>query len=571
MTPAISQDKFMWCLKNATLFFGLIFFAALLTPSFNSIASYKLPASEIEFRTPDTEIPTTRFEVQPSEGLATQQFFKRTASQRRFHYKFDINDHYETPYSIYIPNIGAQLRLQVNSAYSGLSKTHDFFASTMGRHWKVFEIPPNYYLPGKNRLNFFVNEDVSHIGLRQVYFGPQDKIKAAVLAQEQWMRWTPLFICIGFGICLTINLLGVIYGQRKTEFIIFGCLSLMAFLPGIFSIYPSFFQILEYSNQSRFILPIILLSLVILAIWSRTDRVKALAGFYLGLAAFGALGSILAVLYLFSPIFLEAQLFITTLSLLSLFPFVFILTAKNAWSDFRLIQSRLQTLEKTVTEQSEALDSRTQIIIEEMRQRALMEERQRFTRDIHDGIGGKLLSLLLQVRTGELNKNDIANELQSGIHDLRMVVDSIDQIGEDLGDILDAFRRRTIPQMKAAKIEFIWTQPKIIKGSLSGGKAPTLNLYRLMQEIITNAVRHADASCIEVNVKTDESDKQLIIYVKDDGKGIPKQALENPIGGVKNMYERAESLKASLNFRKRKSVKGTEVILISPLSNLEYK
>ena len=71
-----------------------------------------------------------------------------------------------------------------------------------------------------------------------------------------------------------------------------------------------------------------------------------------------------------------------------------------------------------------------------MQDQAILEERQRFTRDIHDGIGGQLVSLLLRARRGKLGKNEMIQEIQSGINDLRLIVDSMDHVGDDLSSAL---------------------------------------------------------------------------------------------------------------------------------------
>jgi len=200
-----------------------------------------------------------------------------------------------------------------------------------------------------------------------------------------------------------------------------------------------------------------------------------------------------------------------------------------------------------------------------MRQRALMEERQRFTRDIHDGIGGKLLSLLLGVRTGELDRQNIAEEVQSSIRDLRLVVDSIDQMGEDLDTVLETFRARAIPQLKVAGVTLNWEQPDRIIGSLKRNRGHTLHLYRLMQEALTNVVKHAQAKTVDILISQTDPN-QLDIIIQDNGIGLRDTHKETTGKGLTNLKERAQSIGAKINIGSREDISGTFIALKIPLS-----
>ena len=63
----------------------------------------------------------------------------------------------------------------------------------------------------------------------------------------------------------------------------------------------------------------------------------------------------------------------------------------------RMLRVR-RSLTTTIRDQEQKLDEQAAIIEAESRRSAMFEERDRMTRDIHDGIGGQLLSLLMRVR-----------------------------------------------------------------------------------------------------------------------------------------------------------------------------
>ncbi|MDD3458468.1 MAG: ATP-binding protein, partial [Weeksellaceae bacterium] len=71
-----------------------------------------------------------------------------------------------------------------------------------------------------------------------------------------------------------------------------------------------------------------------------------------------------------------------------------------------------------------------------------------------------------------------------------------------------------------------------------------INLYRLIQEAINNAVKHSDAS--EITVKFDKSGDKFRITVSDNGKGIPAEKIGTG-NGLDNMKNRILDLCGSLD------------------------
>jgi two-component system sensor histidine kinase UhpB len=84
-------------------------------------------------------------------------------------------------------------------------------------------------------------------------------------------------------------------------------------------------------------------------------------------------------------------------------------------------------------------------------------------------------------------------------------------------------------------------------------------VYRIAQEAITNAVRHADASAIALRLCLD--DDGLCLSVRDDGRGVPDRLLG--MSGIRGMRERALLVGGSLVVRPCADG-GTEVRLRIP-------
>ncbi|MFT6135718.1 MAG: PAS domain S-box-containing protein [Cyclobacteriaceae bacterium] len=180
------------------------------------------------------------------------------------------------------------------------------------------------------------------------------------------------------------------------------------------------------------------------------------------------------------------------------------------------------------------------------------EERVRVSRDIHDSIGQMLVGTRMRVNSN-LDTAFEPKELQAFHREIDELLDLL--IGEtkliinnlgvaifnnrDLKETLDQCVER-MSRIFPGQIEFNWQGKK----SMADAKKE-LNVFRIFQECLTNAIRHADASKIEVDIRNE--DGEFLMQFRDNGKGlvVPVEKCEF---GLRNMMERAESLKGHLLF-----------------------
>jgi signal transduction histidine kinase len=89
----------------------------------------------------------------------------------------------------------------------------------------------------------------------------------------------------------------------------------------------------------------------------------------------------------------------------------------------------------------------------------------------------------------------------------------------------------------------------------------SLAVYRIVQELVHNAIKHASASSVLVQVHAAEQDKLLSITVEDDGKGFVPATLNNVAGiGWINIQNRIDFLKGRLDLSAAPG-KGTSVLV----------
>jgi signal transduction histidine kinase len=180
----------------------------------------------------------------------------------------------------------------------------------------------------------------------------------------------------------------------------------------------------------------------------------------------------------------------------------------------------------------------------------ITQERNRFAREIHDGLGHYLTTINMQIKAAQaIMKKDPrqadqllekAEQLSSeALLDVRNSVESLRE-GSDTPLSLDERIRRLIETSKIKNREYIFN----IKGSIREIQ-PQVNvtLFRSVQEAINNANKHSKSSLVEINLSF-EDPKQVCLSIFDNGIGA-----EFPEGGfgLIGMKERVQLIHGDIN------------------------
>jgi signal transduction histidine kinase len=210
-----------------------------------------------------------------------------------------------------------------------------------------------------------------------------------------------------------------------------------------------------------------------------------------------------------------------------------------------------------VRRQREEIRDTALALEQEARRTAVLEERQRFARDVHDGIGGHIASLIARVRSRRIDIDQLEGELVGGLAELRLLVDSLDAAGESLSQALAAFHARMLPQIEAAGMTLEWRQPNLMDIETQDPRW-ILNLYRLLQEAIANAVQHSGADRLLVAIDN-PSGRRLTIRVEDNGEGL--DPAHSSGRGLANMAHRAGEMGALFEIGPGRDGRGAAVLL----------
>jgi signal transduction histidine kinase len=240
----------------------------------------------------------------------------------------------------------------------------------------------------------------------------------------------------------------------------------------------------------------------------------------------------------------------------------------------------LATLAQSATlalENARLHDERLAILRQQLAQvtAAQEEERQRIARDLHDGVGPALASLNLRLRTaGKLVRpnpaaaqelKELAELTQANIQDIRrLIYDLRPAVLDELG--LVAALQEYVARYRQEQGLFVTLNLPDGKDRLPAHLETTL--FRVIQEALTNAARHAKAKHVEVALDWDAA--QVTLRIADDGQGFDlREAAARAKGGqhlgLWSMRERIEQLGGRLQVDSQPG-RGTTIQATVPLT-----
>ncbi len=193
-------------------------------------------------------------------------------------------------------------------------------------------------------------------------------------------------------------------------------------------------------------------------------------------------------------------------------------------------------------------------------------ERLRVARELHDEIGQTLTAVTLQAERAADGDPALAPQELGRVADaVRESLDEVRRIARELRP--EALDDLGLINALIALCSRVDTQggPRVRRRLQSAlptlGPDVELVMYRVVQESLTNALRHADADIVTVSVMVDA--ETVTVSIADDGKGMPPMVLGDT-AGIAGMRERALLVGGLFSIESRPGG-GTEVRLTVPL------
>ena len=204
-------------------------------------------------------------------------------------------------------------------------------------------------------------------------------------------------------------------------------------------------------------------------------------------------------------------------------------------------------------------------------QNRLQEQRLRISRDLHDNIGSQLTFIISSIDNLKFVSKDANEKLKNKLSNISTFTsDTIFQLRDTIWAMnkssitIDDIHSRTlsfIEKAKTAKPEIEFTTKFEVDNSKVLTSIQGMNIFRVIQEAINNAIKYADAS--KISVEASEIENQIQFKISDNGKGfdLSKVSLGN---GLSNMEKRMSEINGEV-FINSKPSQGTDIQIICNL------
>ena len=241
------------------------------------------------------------------------------------------------------------------------------------------------------------------------------------------------------------------------------------------------------------------------------------------------------------------------ITIISLLSFLAIL------SSFFLYYTNFKKNQKEILQQKE-LEHQESILKQTIS--AQENERKRISQDLHDGIGQKITGLIYGLEriqasqdTGELTSQlatlkETSQEVRSLSH--QMMPRVLETLGVDLAvnDLLESsFGNSEQLELSgpSAKNRISYSFENNIKNERFDPPIE-IGVYRILQELISNVLKHSDASQVDVQIMNQKN--RLIVLFEENGKGYDLSAQNNSSHGLHNLKTRAKIIGAKFQTEK---------------------
>lgn len=180
------------------------------------------------------------------------------------------------------------------------------------------------------------------------------------------------------------------------------------------------------------------------------------------------------------------------------------------------------------------------------------QERQRLARELHDGLGQRILAVKMQLERIENASPELKQKL---VTDARTMLATISKEVVDMSENLMPHVLTEFGLISA--IESLCEEVKTLRGinvSLKVNEIPAdcradvkIYLYRIIQEALNNIVKHSEAK--NVDIRFYYKNNRIELTVADDGKGFDVNSIRKGSNGIYNMRDRVEILGGTMNIR----------------------
>jgi len=219
-------------------------------------------------------------------------------------------------------------------------------------------------------------------------------------------------------------------------------------------------------------------------------------------------------------------------------------------------------------QQAELARDRNQNLVDELketqqklRELAVVEERNRLARDLHDSVKQQVFAISMQLSAARTSLSDTDKAYQSVAEAERLA----QQAGAELTTLIRELRppeleKKSLPDAIREHVEF-WSRQNQIKAETNIDENIPMDLqaeqalFRVLQEALANAARHSQASKVKITLKSEGT--QVTLIIEDNGIGFDSENIIKGVG-LDSMQERLAAINGDLEVSGQED-KGTRV------------
>ena len=220
----------------------------------------------------------------------------------------------------------------------------------------------------------------------------------------------------------------------------------------------------------------------------------------------------------------------------------------------------LQQAEKA-RDQNRKLVDELQATQHKLQELAVMEERNRLARDLHDSVKQQVFAISMQLSAARTSMSATDKAYQPVAEAERLA----QQAGTELTTLINALRppaleRKSLPDAVREHVNE-WSRQNHIEATLNVNSTVAVDqqveqaLFRVVQEALANVARHSHADKVIVELKTEKD--TVVLTIEDNGVGFDEKKIRKGVG-LDSMQERLAAMNGNLEVSSRKS-KGTRV------------
>lgn len=179
----------------------------------------------------------------------------------------------------------------------------------------------------------------------------------------------------------------------------------------------------------------------------------------------------------------------------------------------------------------------------------LENERKRIASDLHDELGPLLSAVKLQINSLDASNEEDQEVINKSSLHIDSIITKLREISNNLmpNTLIRKGLQKAITefsehaqQASGLQVKFVCEQP------LTLNQHKEINIYRIIQEILHNTIKHAGASILIIKMVIEEN--RLLLMTADNGKGFDyfSKLRDNPGLGLRNLQSRAEVMGAEL-------------------------